>query len=160
MVKDSRAGLPRLPPIGEAKRGPEGYLTYLLRQANASVRLALDRALAQEQMTYPQQSALTMIRAYEAISAADLARLTMLTPQTINGIVRALEQRGAIRREPDPVNGRILRLIITEEGRALNRRCRALTGPVEAALKARMSLGAEPAIRQWLVEVAKEFSGE
>jgi DNA-binding MarR family transcriptional regulator len=157
MIKDVRAGLPRLPLVGEAKRGPEGYLTYLLRQANASVRLALDRALAKERITYPQHSALTMVRAYEAISAAELARLAMLTPQTVNGIVRALEVRGAIRKEPDPVNGRILRLIITDEGRALNKRCRALTAPVEAALKARVNGNAEGAIRQWLVEVAKAF---
>ena len=158
MVKDSRAGLPRLPLVGEARRGPDGYLTYLLRQANASVRLALDRVLAKEDMTYPLQSALTMIRAYEAVSAADLARLTMLTPQTINGIVRTLEKRGAIRKEPDPLNGRILRLIITEEGLALNRRCRALTAPIQAALKARMSAGSEHAIRQWLVDIAEAFS--
>jgi DNA-binding MarR family transcriptional regulator len=155
MVKDVREGLTRLPIVGEAKRGPEGYLTYLLRQANASVRLALDRALAKEDMTYPQQSALTMIRAYEAISAADLARLTMLTPQTVNGIVRALEVRGAIRKEPDRVNGRILRLIITDEGRELNRRCRALAAPIEAALKAKISRSAEGVIRQWLVDIAK-----
>jgi DNA-binding MarR family transcriptional regulator len=155
MSKDSREGLPRIPLVGEAKRGPEGYLTYLLRQANASVRLALDRALAKEGMTYPQQSALTMIRAYEAISAADLARLTMLTPQTVNGIVRALEMRGAIRKEPDRLHGRILRLILTEEGRALNKRCRALTAPIEAALSAKMTANAQAAIRQWLVEVAK-----
>ncbi len=157
MVKDVRDGLPRLPVVGEAKRGPEGYLTYLLRQANASVRLALDRALAKEDMTYPQQSALTMIRAYEAISAADLARLSMLTPQTVNGIVRALELRGAIRKEPDPVNGRILRLIITEEGRALNKRCRGVTAPIEAALRAKMKLNVESAVRQWLVDVAQMF---
>ena len=157
MVKDARQGLPRLPLVGEAKRGPEGYLTYLLRQANASVRLALDRALAKEEMTYPQQSALTMIRAYEAISAADLARLAMLTPQTVDGIVRALEARGAIRKEPDRVNGRILRLIVTDEGRALNKRCRALTAPIEAALKARMNAKVESAIRQWLVDVAEAF---
>jgi DNA-binding MarR family transcriptional regulator len=157
MVNDSRNGLPRLPLVGEAKRGPEGYLTYLLRQANASVRLALDRALAKEDMTHPQQAALTMIRAYEAISAADLARLTMLTPQTVNGIVRALELRGAIRKEPDRVHGRILRLMITAEGRALNKRCRALTTPIEAALRARMNANAEDAIRQWLVDVAKAF---
>lgn len=155
MVKDSRAGLPRLPLVGEARRGPDGYLTYLLRQANASVRLALDRALAKENMTYPLQSALTMIRAYEAVSAADLARLTMLTPQTINGIVRTLEKRGAIRKEPDRRNGRVLRLIITEDGLALNRRCRALTAPIQAALKARMSPHAEAAIRQWLVDIAE-----
>lgn len=157
MIKDARAGLPRLPLVGEGKRGPEGYLTYLLRQANASVRLALDRALAKENVTFPQQSALTMIRAYEAISAADLARLTMLTPQTVNGIVRALELRGAIRKEPDRVNGRILRLIVTEEGRALNRRCRALTAPIEATLRARMSASVEGAIRRWLVDVAQAF---
>jgi DNA-binding MarR family transcriptional regulator len=157
MVNDSREGLPRLPLVGEAKRGPEGYLTYLLRQANASVRLALDRALSKEDMTHPQQAALTMIRAYEAISAADLARLTMLTPQTVNGIVRALEMRGAIRKEPDRLHGRILRLMITDEGRALNKRCRALTAPIEAALHAKMSANAEDAIRQWLVDVAKSF---
>lgn len=157
MVKDPRTGLPRLPPVGEARRGPEGYLTYLLRQASAAVRLALDRALAKEDMTYPQQSALTMIRAYEAISAADLARLTMLTPQTINGIVRGLELRGAVRKEPDPVNGRILRLIITEEGRALNKRCRALAAPIQATLKAKMNADTEAAIRQWLVDVAEAF---
>lgn len=157
MVKDFRDGLPRLPLVGEAKRGPEGYLTYLLRQASAAVRLALDRALAREDMTYPQQAALTMIRAYEAISGADLARLTMLTPQTVNGIVRALEKRGAIRKEPDRSHGRVLRLIITEEGRALNKRCRALTTPIEAALKAKMGPSAEDAIRQWLVDIAEAF---
>ena len=157
MSKDMRAGLPRLPLVGEGKRGPEGYLTYLLRQANAAVRLALDRALAKEGMTFPQQSALTIIRAYEAISAADLARLTMLTPQTVNGIVRALELRGAIAKEPDRVNRRILRLIITEEGRALNRRCRALTAPIEATLQARMGASVEGAIRRWLVDVAEAF---
>jgi DNA-binding MarR family transcriptional regulator len=94
---------------------------------------------------------------YEAISAADLARLTMLTPQTINGIVRALEIRGAIRREPDRVNGRILRLIVTEEGRELNKRCRALAAPIEAALNAKMSANAREAVRHWLVDVAEAF---
>lgn len=157
MVKDARKGLPGIPAIGEAKRGPQGYLTYLLRQANASVRLALDRALAKEGMTYPQQAALTMIRAYEAISAADLARLAMLTPQTVNGIVRALEERGAIRKEPDPVHGRILRLVVTEEGRTLNKRCRALTAPIEAALNAKIDARHERALREWLVAVAKSF---
>jgi DNA-binding MarR family transcriptional regulator len=157
MVKDARKGLPRLPDVGEAKRGPEGYLTYLLRQANAGVRLALDRALAKEGMTYPQQSVLTMIRAYDALSAADIARIALLTPQTVNGIVRALEARGAVAKEPDPSHGRILRLRITEEGRTLNKRCRALTAPIEAQLKARLGPAHERAVREWLVGTAKAF---
>lgn len=157
MVKDARRGLPHIPSVGEAMRGPEGYLTYLLRQANASVRLALDHALAKENMTYPQQAALTLIRAYGAISAADLARLAMLTPQTVTGILRALEERGAIRKEPDPAHGRILRLVVTEEGRTLNKRCRALTAPIEAALREQIACGQERALRQWLVDVATTF---
>jgi DNA-binding MarR family transcriptional regulator len=160
MVKDSRRGLPRLPSVGEAKRGPEGYFTYLLRQANAAVRLALDRALAKEGMTYPQQSVLTMIRAYGALSAAEVARIALLTPQTVTGIVRALEERGAITRQPDAVHGRILRLAITAEGRALNARCRALTAPIEAQLKARAGSARERAVREWLVDIAKAFDGE
>ena len=157
MVKDARRGLPKIPAVGEAKRGPEGYLTYLLRQASASVRLALDRALSVEGLTYPQQSALTMIRAYGAISSADLARLAMLTPQTVNGIVHALEARGAIRRTRDPVHGRILRLEVTEEGLALNRRGRARTAPIEASLKEGLSPSHERALREWLVGVATKF---
>jgi DNA-binding MarR family transcriptional regulator len=81
----------------------------------------------------------------------------MLTPQTINGIVHALERRGAIRKEPDRVNGRILRLIITDEGRALNKRCRALAAPIEAALKSKINANVEFTVRQWLVDVAKAF---
>lgn len=157
MVKSS--GRSPIPEVGEAKRGPEGYLTYLLRQAHAAVRLAADRALAAEGLTQPQHSALTMIRAYEGLSAADLARLTTFTPQTINGVVRSLEARGAIRKRPDRVHGRILRLEVTDEGRALNARCRALIRPIEETLNARIDPSLQPALRQWLVDVAKAFAG-
>ncbi len=154
--KDARRGLPAIPAVGEAKRGVDGYLTYLLRQAAGAVRLALDRALAAEGMTYAQSATLTLIRAYEPISSADLARLTLLTPQTVNGVVGTLETRGAIVKRPDAVHGRILRLEITPEGRALQKRCRALTAPIEARLNARLAKGAETAVRQWLVDVAKD----
>lgn len=86
-----------------------------------------------------------------------ISRVSRCCPQTINGIVRALEIRGAIRREPDRVNGRILRLIVTEEGRDLNKRCRALAAPIKAALNAKMSAIAREAIRHWLVDVAEAF---
>lgn len=158
MVKDREPS--HIPEVGEAKRGPEGYLTYLLRQAHGAVRLAADRALAAEGMTQPQSAALTMIRAYDGLSAADLARLTMLTPQTINGIVRALEARGAITKRPDPVHGRILRLEVTEEGRALNARCRALTRPIEETLNGLIDPDLQPALRQWLVAAAKAFTAD
>ena len=81
---------PAIPPIEEGKRGPQGHLGYLVRQANVAVRAALERALADTGATTPQFAVLTMIVAYPGISGADLARLTFLTPQTINVIVRNL----------------------------------------------------------------------
>ena len=60
---------PRLPAPGEAKRGIDGYLTYLLRQASAAVRLAMERELADLGVTAPQFSALTMLMAVSTLAA-------------------------------------------------------------------------------------------
>ena len=61
-----------------------------------AVRAAMEKALADIEVTPPQFAVLTMIVSYPGVSGADLARLTFLTPQTINVIVRNLERTGAI----------------------------------------------------------------
>jgi hypothetical protein len=42
------------PVVGEGKRGTEGHIAYLLRQAHGAVRSALDSALAASDLTTPQ----------------------------------------------------------------------------------------------------------
>jgi hypothetical protein len=49
---------------------------------------------------------LTMLKAYPGLSGADLARVAVLTPQTVGVIIGNLERDGAIRKEPHPVHGR------------------------------------------------------
>lgn len=154
MRKKANANTPRIPAIGEAKRGTEGYLAYLLRQASASVRLALDRALADLDVTSPQFSVLTIISAYPDLSGADLARLTFLTPQTINVIVGNLERRGAVVKQPHPIHGRILRLMLTAEGKQLLRRCKNRADQIEKHLRTELSAADEQAVRRWLVRLA------
>lgn len=145
---------PPIPAIGEAKRGVGGHLIYLLRQANAVTRLALDRALADQNVTFPQFSVMTMIASYPDLSSADLARLTLQTPQTVNVVVRSLERRGAIRRLHDRVHGQILRLEMTPEGRQLLARCRTRSDRVETMLHTALSKAEEAGVRRWLVRVA------
>lgn len=144
----------RIPQAGEAKRGVEGHLIYLLRQANAAVRLAIDRALADQEVTLPQFSVLTMINSYPGLSSADLARLTLLTPQTVNLIVRNLETRGLIERQPDAVHGRILRLDMTESGRELALLCRHRTDLIERELNTGLTEAEAVIVRRWLVRAA------
>lgn len=149
---------PAIPRPGEAKRGPEGHLGYLLRQASVALRGAMDAALAEMGVTTPQFSVLTMIAAYPGVSGADLARLTFLTPQTINVIVRNLERDGAIKKTAHATHGRILRLHATAQGQALLKRCRGRVAEVEAELAGLLGKDEERLVRRWLSAVAEKLA--
>jgi DNA-binding MarR family transcriptional regulator len=153
--KISPAAIPR---PGEGKRGPEGHLGYLLRQASVSLRGAMDRVLVEQGITTPQFSVLTMIAAYPGASGADLARLTFLTPQTINVIVRNLERDGAIAKTAHATHGRILRLSATPKGQALLKRCRARVAELEAELAGLLGRDEERVVRHWLSSVAEKLA--
>jgi len=144
-----------LPRPGEGKRGPEGHLGYLLRQASVAARAAMEKVLAELEVTPPQFSVLTMIVAYPGVSGADLARLTFLTPQTINVIVRNLERMGAIAKAADAEHGRILRLTATAKGQVLLKRCRTRVMDVEDRLAGLVGRDEERVVRRWLSAVGK-----
>ena len=147
---------PAIPDVGEGKRGEAGYFGYLLRQAGAAHRLRMERVLADLGITPPQFVVLTMLGAYPGISGADLARLSVLTPQTVSVIVANLERSGAIVRRPHAVHGRIQQIDVTEAGRALLKQCRARVKKLEARMTAGFSPEEEQVIRRWLVSVAHE----
>lgn len=146
-----------IPLPGQGKRGPEGYLAYLLRQAAAAARLAIERALADLGTTPPQFIVLTMLDAYPGASGADIARLAQLTPQTVNLIIRNLERAGAIAKAAHPAHGRVLQLTLTDAGRTLLAACKARASTVNPMLAEGLSAEQEAVIRAWLVRVAVEL---
>jgi DNA-binding MarR family transcriptional regulator len=143
-----------IPVPGQGKRGEQGYLAYLLRQASVAVRHSIERALEDLDVTQPQFLVMTMINAYPGSSAADIARLAMLTPQTISLIVANLERAGRLTRVVSPTHGRIQRMELTEDGQALLARSRERVHKIEARLNANLSPEHGHAIRSWLVDVA------
>ncbi len=151
---DNDAASPSIPELGQGKRGEEGYLGYLLRQASAAQRLRMERAMADVGVTLPQFLVLTMIRAYPGISNADLARLALLTPQTVSVIVANLERSGAITRRPHAVHGRIQHIDVTPEGLALLDACRKRSRGIDQELRTGFTPEEEQVVRRWLVHVA------
>ena len=149
-----------VPAAGEGKRGEQGYLGYLLRQAHAAVRLKMERTLADLGVTSPQFAVLTMLNAYPGLSGADVARLTFLTPQTVGVIIRNLERDGAIEMTPHPVHGRIQQWTLTSRGATLLKACRERVIALEQRLVAGLDSKAETAIRRWLTDVAIELQDE
>jgi DNA-binding MarR family transcriptional regulator len=146
-----------LPAPGEGKRGEQGYLGYLLRQAHAAVRLKMERTLADLGVTSPQFAVLTMLNAYPGLSGADVARLTFLTPQTVGVIIRNLARDGAIVMTPHPVHGRIQQWTLTSRGATLLKACRERVIELEKRLASGLGAQAEASIRRWLASVATEL---
>ena len=148
---------PAIPPPGQGKRGEQGYLGYLLRQAQAAARLTLERALAEFGVTPPQFIVLTMLKAYPGLSGADLARVALLTPQTVGVIIRNLERDRAIRKTPHPGHGRVLQWTVTRRGLMLLEKCRRPVIALERRLAADLSPQALRAIRRWLAQIAADL---
>jgi len=145
------------PPPGQGKRGEAGHLGYLLRQAQAASRLAMERALARLGVTPPQFVVLTMLRAYPGLSGADLARVALLTPQTVGVIIRNLERDGAIVKSPHPVHGRMLQWTLTRRGNARLKTCRRHVMALELRLAAGLNRKTRAAIRGWLSKIATDL---
>jgi DNA-binding MarR family transcriptional regulator len=147
----------RPPPPGQGKRGEQGYLAYLLRQAQAATRLAMERALNDLGVTPAQFVVLTMLRAYPGLSGADLARVALLTPQTVGIIIRNLERDGAIRKTPHPVHGRVLQWTLTRRGATRLDKCRRHALILERRLVAGLPKQAKATIRRWLARIATDL---
>jgi DNA-binding MarR family transcriptional regulator len=144
---------PSMPGPGEGKRGEEGHLGYLLRQAGVAFRLCMERALSDLDVTPPQFAVLTMVAAYPGLSNADLARLSLLTPQTVSIIVGNLKRSGAVVSRPHAVHGRIRHLDITKAGKGILARCKQRVRAVEEQLATDLSRTEERTVRRWLVRV-------
>jgi DNA-binding MarR family transcriptional regulator len=149
-----------LPAPGEGKRGEQGYLGYLLRQAHAAVRLKMERTLADLGVTSPQFAVLTMLNAYPGLSGADVARLTFLTPQTVGVIMRNLARDGAILMTPHPVHGRIQQWTLTPRGATLLKACRDRVLELEKRLVTGLDDKAEVTVRRWLAGIAADLQDE
>ena len=109
-------------------------------------------------MTLPQFSVLTMLAAYPRASGAELARLSLLTPQTMSVIVGNLERAKMVWRRPHEVHGRIQIIEITDAGLELLDRCKSAVQAAESALLYGVTKADEMAVRRWLVQVAKHLS--
>ena len=143
-----------VPGVGAGKRGPDGHIGYLLRQATAAVRLAHDVALADAGLTTPRFLVLNLVDAYPGASGAELARSAQLTPQTVNLIVRKLERGGLIARNEHETHGRVLRLTLTAAGKERLRQGKMLSDKIERRVLALAEPDTERKVRRWLVDLA------
>ena len=135
--------------------GENGDLAALLRQAAAAQRLAEERLLADLGVTPPQLAVLQMLGAHPGLLAADIARRSKLTPQTISLIIANLRRAGLVREEEAAVASasRARPLALTAQGETILRLGRERMEAASARLVEGMRPKRERALRRWLAGV-------
>ncbi|MDF3148283.1 MULTISPECIES: MarR family transcriptional regulator [unclassified Streptomyces] len=102
----------------QATKAPPSLL-YMVKQVELVVRSHLDELVRPSGITALQYTALTVLQRHDGLSAAQLARDSFVTAQSIADLVRSLESRGLVRRERNPRNRRELLILLTDAGREL-----------------------------------------
>lgn len=118
---------------------PDDAATELAdRLHSAAIHLLrrLRREDARTGLSGPRLSALSVVVFAGPLTLGELAAAEQVRPPTMTRLVRALEARGLVAREPDEHDGRVVQLRATGKGRTLMaegraRRVRALARELE-----------------------------
>jgi DNA-binding MarR family transcriptional regulator len=103
-------------------------------RVNQGIRREMRTRLAEVGLSVQEYTALSVLSSRPGLSNAQLARRSLVTPQSMIEILGKLENRGLVTRAADPRHARILRAMLTDRGRELL----ALADPAVAAVQEQM----------------------
>lgn len=115
-------------------------VAYLIGRLDRVLRQLINEAVAQFGLTVAQYTALSVIRNRGALSNAQLAKKSLISPQAMSEVIKSLEKRQLIEREPDAQHGRIVLIRLTAEAKALLVRCDAVVQSLEATMLGRFNM--------------------
>ena len=130
-----------------------------LRRTQHAVRTRLDSDLEATGLTTPQYTVLAAVEREGELSASDLAREFGMSAQTVNVLVKSLEQCGLLRRSRHPSHGRILLASLTAPGRRALKKGRAVGLDVQGRLLSSVSAADQRKLMR-LLKAIEQVSAE
>jgi len=98
---------------------PKYGIVRLINRVRVELIDAMDRELAKFDITAPQLIVLASVANKEADSAAGLCKSISYDPGAMTRMIDRLEQKGLVRRVPNPDDRRAMNLELTAAGKAL-----------------------------------------
>ena len=136
------------PPEPEAV---EPRISYVIGRLERAVRRAIDARVRPYGLTSAQYTTLSVLGTRGRLSNAQLARRSLVTPQSMSELIEALEGKGLIARSPHPNHGRVLPAELTPEGCRVLTACDAAVGAMEEEMLADLSEGQRACLRDGLL---------
>ena len=94
----------------------ESMLGYQLKHLQSALRSRMDESLRELGLSTPQYVCLEQLRRRPGASNSELARGGFVTRQTMNTLLRGLQDRGLVTRPEKAETGRALPTTLTDEG--------------------------------------------
>jgi DNA-binding MarR family transcriptional regulator len=116
----------------------EQGLTATIAKVFFFSRRVFDDAMRPHGLTSSQASVLNRIFEHPGISAAEISRQMLTTPQAVRLTLSTLERKGLVERQPHPVHGRLVQAFLSEKGRSIIIKCRQDATEVEQTLTERV----------------------
>jgi DNA-binding MarR family transcriptional regulator len=114
--------------------GASPTLLYLVGRLDRVVRRTIDDVVKSHGLSVNQYTTLSVLENRSGLSNAQLARRSLVSPQSANEVLLSLEQRGLVRRRAHPDHGRILQTRLTAKGRRTLAACDQHVREVEAGM--------------------------
>ncbi len=95
-----------------------------LRASLGRISRLVDRQVSGDGLTRTQLSVLGVIAREGPIGMGELAEIEGVNPTMLSRVVAKLESLDLLRRSPDPVDGRVVRVAVTRAGRTMHERLR------------------------------------
>lgn len=134
-------------------------LLYLVGRIDRVVRQAIGAVLKERGLSVSQYTTLSVLDRRSGLSNAQLARRALVSPQSMNEVLLALEQRGLVQRRAHPDHGRIRQARLTAEGRSLMTGCDTGVAQVEARMVSGLSDEDRTALRKALLHSIRALQG-
>lgn len=127
--------------MGQDRVDMDTSVGYLLKEASSVLRAAMEEALRPFGMTVTHYACLELLAQRPGLSSSDLARGAFVTRQSMNVLLKALEQEGHVVRPPEDAVGRVLPTRLTPLGRQRLAEASAAVRSVEKRMLAGLSDG-------------------
>jgi DNA-binding MarR family transcriptional regulator len=135
-------------------------VTYLVKRLELAVRSHLDQATSEVGLTTPQYAALSSLLVRPGSTSAELARMSFVSPQSMNQMIAALERNGLIQREASPHHRKQRLIFLTEHGQACLRQCEDRADRVEQRMFAELSVAEQRTLARLLRVCADALTSE
>jgi len=143
--------------MGQAGVDLDTSVGYLLKQAAAALRTAIEAVLRPLGMTITHYSCLELLAQRPGLSNSDLARGAFVSRQSMNVLLQALERDGLVSRPPEAPVGRVLPTELTELGRQQLATASAAVKAVEETLHAGLSPAETQELRRMLASCVQSL---